>query len=123
MNRRQRRAAAKQGGQAASADMFNAALRYQNGGRLAEAELLYGQALAVEPRDARSLHNLGNILRETGRASEAVTCYERALTLKPNLVGTRSNLAATLQDLGQLDQAISHYQKVLAVGPENAEIH
>ena len=133
MNRRQRRAAAKQGGYIgrhstasasnATADLFNAALRYHRSGRLAEAELLYGQVLAIEPGHARSLHNLGNILRETGRADEAVTCYQRALTLEPKLVETRSNLAATLQDLGRLDQAISHYQEVLALDPENAEIH
>jgi protein O-GlcNAc transferase len=123
MNRQQRRAAARQGGQAATADLFNGALGYQNSGRLAEAELLYGQVLAVEPSHVHSLHNLGNILRETGRASEAVTSYERALAVSPNLVATRSNLAATLQDLGQLDQAISHYQRVLALDPENAEIH
>ncbi len=133
MNRRQRRAAAKRVGETGSdpvvgsgvttAALFNAALRYHNSGRLTEAELLYGQVLATEPRHARSLHNLGNILRETARASEAVRCYERALALEPNLVGTRSNLAATLQDLGRLDQAISHYQKVLALDPKNAEIH
>jgi predicted O-linked N-acetylglucosamine transferase (SPINDLY family) len=71
----------------------------------------------------RSLHNLGNILRETGRVGEAVTCYERALALEPNLVGTRSNLAAALQDVGRFDEAISHYERVLTVDPENAEIH
>src|SRR5262245_7610666 len=112
MNRRQRRAAVKQGGyigrrppaaaRNATTDLFNAALRHQNSGRLNEAELLYGEVLAVERSHVYSLHNLGNILRETGRASEAVTCYERALAVKPDLVGTRSNLAATLQDLGQL---------------------
>jgi protein O-GlcNAc transferase len=133
MNRRQRRAAAKRAGEtgpdptvgsgATTAALFNAALRYHNSGRLTEAELLYGQVLATEPRHARSLHNLGNILRETGRVSEAVTCYERALAVEPNLVGTRSNLAATLQDIGRLDQAISHYQKALALDPKNAEIH
>jgi tetratricopeptide (TPR) repeat protein len=95
MNRRQRRAAAKRIGEpgpdptvgsgATSAALFNAALRYHNSGRLTEAELLYGQVLATEPRHARSLHNLGNILRETSRASDAVTCYERALALEPNL--------------------------------------
>src|SRR5882672_8692366 len=110
MNRQQRRAAAKQGGcigrhsaasaQNATADLFNAALRYHRNGRLAEAELLYGQVLAIELGHVHSLHNLGNLLRETGRASAAVICYERALTLEPNLVGTRSNFAATLQDLG-----------------------
>src|SRR5713101_6076029 len=103
MNRRQRRAAGRRVGYigadstvrayGTTVDLFNAALRYHRSGRLAEAELLYGQVLAIEPSHARSLHNLGNILRETGRASEAVACYERALTLKPNLVGTRSNLA------------------------------
>src|SRR6266849_1754014 len=104
MNRRERRAAAKQGGhidphstagsQGTTADLFNAALRYHRSGRLAEAELLYGQLLAIEPSHARSLHNLGNILRETGRASEAATCYQRALTLEAKLVEPRSNLAA-----------------------------
>jgi protein O-GlcNAc transferase len=133
MNRRQRRATAAQVGQTGSdstvraratiADLFNAALRYHRNGRLAEAELLYGQILAIEPRHLHSLHNLGNILREMNRVGEAVTCYEGALALEPKLVGTRSNLAATLQDIGQLDQAISHYRKVLALDPTNAEIH
>ena len=133
MNRRQRRAAGKQGGyssphstagsRGAITDLFNAALRYHRSGRLAEAELLYGQVLSIDPGHTRSYHNLGNILRETGRASEAVTCYQRALTLAPNLLETRNNLAATLQDLGRLDQAIGHYQQALALDPDNPEIH
>ncbi len=133
MNRRQRRAAAKQGrygdgysaagARNATADLFNAALRYQSSGRLTEAELLYGQVLAIEPSHAHSLHNLGNILRETGRASEAVNCYRRALVIEPNRVETRNNLATTLQDLGQLDQAIGHYEKVLSLDPDNADVH
>ena len=133
MNRRQRRAAAKPGGhfkphsiaasEGATTDLFNAALRYQRSGRLAEAELLYGQVLSINPGHAHSHHNLGNILREAGRASEAVTRYQRALSLAPNLVETHNNLASTLQDLGRLDQAVSHYQKALALDPDNAEIH
>jgi protein O-GlcNAc transferase len=132
MNRHQRRAAGKQvcetgpdpaNGSRTKDELFNAALRCHRSGRLAEAELLYGQLLAIDPGNVHSLHNLGNILRETGRASEAVTCYQRALALEPNLVGTRSNLAAALQDLGRLDQAVSHYQRVLTLDPKNAEIH
>jgi protein O-GlcNAc transferase len=132
MNRRQRRAAAKRVGETgpdsivgsrATNDLFNAAMRCHRSGRLAEAELLYGQILAVDPDHVHSLHNLGNILRELGRTSEAATYYERALALEPNLVGTRSNLAAALQDLGRLHEAISQYRKVLALDPKNAEIH
>src|SRR5207253_6692357 len=43
--------------QRTTADLFNAALRYQSSGRVAEAELLYGQVLAIEPSDARSLRS------------------------------------------------------------------
>jgi len=132
MNRQQRRSAGKQGGyssaqpagsRGASTDLFNAALRYQHSGRLAEAQLLYGQVLSINPAHVLSHHNLGNILRQAGRASEAVSCYQRALALAPNLLETRNNLANTLQDLGLLDEAISHYQKALALDPDNAEIH
>ena len=113
MNRRQRRATAARVGQSGSdstvgaratiAALFNAALSYHRNGRLAEAQLLYGQLLAIEPRHLRSLHNLGNILREMNRLGEAVTCYEGVLAVSPKLVETRSNLAATLQDIGRLD--------------------
>jgi protein O-GlcNAc transferase len=133
VNRQQRRAADKQAGysspqspggsRGAITDLFNTALRFQRSGRLAEAELLYGQVLSINPGHTLSNHNLGNILRETGRANEAVSCYQQALTLAPNLLETRVNLANALQDLGRFDEAISHYQKALALDPGNAEIY
>jgi predicted O-linked N-acetylglucosamine transferase (SPINDLY family) len=132
MNRQQRRSEGGQGGYSsdqpagsggASTDLFNAALRYHRSGKLAEAQLLYGQVLSINPAHVPSHHNLGNIFRQAGRASEAVSCYQRALTLAPNLLETHNNLANTLQDLGRLDEAIRHYQKALALDPDNAEIH
>src|SRR5215831_18118799 len=102
MNRHQRRAIAKRVGETgpdptsgsrATSELFDAALRCHRNGRFAEAELLYGQILAIHPGHVHSLHNLGNILGERGRIGEAVAYYERALALEPNSIGTRSNLA------------------------------
>ena len=51
---------------------FEAAFHHHQSGRLAEAEALYRQILALEPRHAEALHLLGVIAHQTGRNDVAV---------------------------------------------------
>jgi thioredoxin-like negative regulator of GroEL len=48
------------------------ALQHHQAGRLAEAESIYRQILAVEPRHDDALHLLGDIARQVGRTGMAV---------------------------------------------------
>src|SRR5262245_21047607 len=48
-------------------------------GCLAEAEVSYRDALAIQPDGAEILNNLGTILQALGRIAEATDCYSRAI--------------------------------------------
>lgn len=67
------------------------ALRLLN--RLAEAELWYRQAAALQPQAAHAHANLGAILQMRGQRQQAVDCYRRALQLQPGHATSRANLA------------------------------
>jgi tetratricopeptide (TPR) repeat protein len=64
-------------------------------GRDAEARNQFVLALELDPRDAPSWVNLGNLERRAGRADSALACYRRA-------EGADSSLALALQAQAQL---------------------
>jgi len=84
MNRKQRRAAAKQGGAGARGpDAANVgpallaeAARQHEAGRLAEAERLYRRLLADDPNRPDCLHLLGLVAHQTGRSEAALEADE-----------------------------------------------
>ena len=51
--------------------IFNAAVRHHVADRLAEAEPLYRQVLALAPDEVSVLNNLGVVLHRLGRNDEA----------------------------------------------------
>lgn len=53
-------------------------------GRLEPAEILYRQALAGAPQDAKARQELGDVLTRSGRVEEAVTEYSKALEMLEN---------------------------------------
>jgi tetratricopeptide (TPR) repeat protein len=52
-------------------------------GRFSEAEALWQRALAIDPQNADSLFNLGQLAMETGKADQAQEYFERALRISP----------------------------------------
>src|SRR5207245_9111689 len=91
MNRRERRAAAKQsrsispspGGAniAPEARLLAEAASHHHAGRLAAAERLYRRILAVDPKHADSLHLLGLIAHQNGHSDEAVDLIGQSIAL------------------------------------------
>jgi len=86
MNRKQRRAAEAGGrGSGASASdprvggLFAAGLAHHQAGRLAQAETLYRETLALEPDHADALHLLGVLASQIGRHDVAVELIDRAI--------------------------------------------
>ena len=131
MNRRQRRAAAKQGGNfghdstagshGAATDLFNAAVRYHRSGRFAEAELLYGQVLAIDPGDARSLHLLGLLAHQLGNHDAAIERITQAIAVNNQLPEFHHNLGNILRETGRASEAVTCYQGALALAPNLVE--
>jgi tetratricopeptide (TPR) repeat protein len=73
-----------------------AALQNFQVGRLDEAERLFRQFLAVNPRHADSLHLLGVIAYQTGRHDLAADLITKAIAINPREASLQSNLGNLL---------------------------
>ena len=104
-----------------AAELFGAGLRLHQAGRLAEAETLYRQALAFDPRHADSLHCLGALNHQMGRGDAAVALYRQAIALNPRAASYHSNLGLTLEAQGKLDEAAASYRRALSIRPGDPE--
>jgi 2-polyprenyl-3-methyl-5-hydroxy-6-metoxy-1,4-benzoquinol methylase len=104
MNRKQRRAAAKQSGAQSTAPndaqaQFAQALWLQQQRRFDEAVRAYKRVLALRPDHAEAANNLGCILLLQGRSREASAAFARALELAPELANDFAAIAGTLTTL------------------------
>ena len=99
------------------------ALQHHQAGRLNEAERLYRQNLAVNPRHADSLHLLGMIAYQVGRHDVAVELISKAISINAKLAFYHSNLGLALTGQGKLGAAISCFRQALALEPNFVEAH
>ena len=93
------------------------ALALQRSGRLMEAERLYLQALAEEPRDFTARHLLGVTRAQAGRMDEALADIEAALELRPDDAEAVLNRANVLKSLNRLEAALAGFDRALALKP------
>jgi predicted O-linked N-acetylglucosamine transferase (SPINDLY family) len=105
------------------AEQFAAAFAHHQAGRLAEAETLYRQICAIDPRHVESLHFLGVIAGQAGRNDIAIELIGKALAIAPDHAEAHYNLGHALARENRPDQAAAHYQRVLAIRPRAAEVH
>jgi tetratricopeptide (TPR) repeat protein len=129
MNRKQRRAAeaaAKQAGASQTdsrvAAAFAAGLAHHQGGRLAQAETLYRETLALQGDHADALHLLGVIASQIGRHDVAVDLIGRAIASDRFNPLYHSNLGLALASLQRFEEAIESYDRALSLRPGNAEV-
>ena len=102
------------------ADTFALARQHHQAGRLAEAQRLYREVLARNPKHAGALQLLGAVAHDAGRSDVAVRLIGRALQLDPRSAEAHVNLANVLKDQGRLDTAAAHYRKALELNPQDA---
>ena len=102
---------------------FALALQHHQSGRLAEAEVLYRQILAAQPRQADTLHQLGLLAHQTGHHSAAAELVGEAVAVAPENPVFQSNLATVLFESGRLDEAIAAYRRTIQIEPGYAGAH
>jgi tetratricopeptide (TPR) repeat protein len=125
MNRKERRAQKRNGAMAITpmAATLAQAFRAHQAGHRADAERLYRDVLAVEPRNAAALHLLGALLHQTGRTDEAVSLMRQAIAIEPRNPDYHYNLGCVLNAAGRMDEAIESLSKAIALKPQYPEAH
>jgi predicted O-linked N-acetylglucosamine transferase (SPINDLY family) len=96
-------------------------LEHHAAGRLAEAEALYREALAAEPRNIDALHFLGVVAHQRGDPARAVDLISQALSLNAANAPACSNLGLALDALGRKDEALRRTLQALALQPGYAD--
>ena len=135
MNRKARRAAAKQAGLALSPagqsnpshgasadDVYAAAISQYRNGAFVQAENLCRLALSRDPRHRRSLVLLGDVVQQGGRNKLAVKLLAEALALDCTDAAAHDTIAIAYQALGRRHDAVRHFTDALALGLRNPEM-
>ena len=88
-------------------------------GQAAEAEALYRQAVAADPKHALAINNLGVSLLKQGQVQAAVETFEQAVRIDPQHGMALNNLASLLIQAGKLDLAAKYLATSLKLNPQN----
>lgn len=100
--------------------MASAAAR---GGRLAEAERLLREAVALEPSKSQPQEALSWVVLQQNRPIEAIELLDRLLTADPRNSSLATRRAWILGQLGRFDEAISAYLEQLHRNPDRPALH
>ncbi len=87
----------------------------------AEATVLYGRCLSLDPSDSVAAYNRANCFRALGEADEAASAYAQAIKIDPAFVEAWFNYAALLKDEGKIEAARQHLQRAIAIDPAYAD--
>jgi len=102
---------------------FALAQEHQAAGRLAEAESLCRQILAVQPNSPQVIQTLGIIACTQARNAEGIGWFEQAARLDPTVPAYHANLGLALATEGRMDEALHAYQRALELGPGPALLY
>lgn len=97
------------------ASSLDTALEYHRAGRFREAEPIYRQVLAENPRDDRALHLLGTLLYQTRRLGPAEATLREAIAINPGHAAFHYHLANVLKDSGRTGEAITALERALSI--------
>jgi tetratricopeptide (TPR) repeat protein len=100
---------------------LNNALQHHRAGRLADAERIYRQILAIDARHSDSLHLLGMIAYQGGNHQEAAETIREAIRINKKEALYHSNLGNVLHAQGKLDEAVACYQRAVILKPDYAD--
>jgi predicted O-linked N-acetylglucosamine transferase (SPINDLY family) len=99
---------------------FPLALQHHMAGRIGEAEAIYRQILAGNPRHAGALHFLGVVAHQVGRNEAAIELIRQSIAIDPGNFASHANLGEAYRALHRLDEAIARFRQALCLNPANA---
>lgn len=91
-------------------------------GQLAQAQVLYLQALELEPSHFEALHLLGVMAAQQKNYSQAIDLIRSSLKINPNNVAAYGNMGNTYAEIGRYQLAVDCYDQVIARDPGYANI-
>lgn len=98
--------------------VLSQAIAFHQTGNLADAERLYLQLMAAQPKDAAAPHLLGVVRAQQGRNGEALELIGAALKIRPDAPEILSNYANVLRAQGRLEEALDSYDRALSFKPD-----
>jgi protein O-GlcNAc transferase len=93
--------------------LIDQAVTLHRSGNLPDAERLYRQVLAADPRDFTARHLLGVAMAQQGRGDDALKEIAAALDLRPGDADALLNHANILKTLGRTDEALTGFTRAL----------
>jgi predicted O-linked N-acetylglucosamine transferase (SPINDLY family) len=103
--------------------LFDTARAHHHAGRLAEAELIYGNILADDPDNADAMQLKGVLALQGGKADEALALIECAIELEPGAAIFHGNLGFALIHLGRNEDAEAALRRAIDLDPKYARAH
>jgi tetratricopeptide (TPR) repeat protein len=88
-------------------------------GDLQAAEKEFDQELQVDPANANSAYELGELRRKANQLDEAQHYFEQAVEHYPDFPEAQLGLAAVLEAKKLPAQALTHAQRAVAIDPDN----
>jgi len=98
-----------------SAQIYETALAAQRGKRWQEAEALYQQALALDPRHVQALNNLGVLYMTQKRSAEAIELFVKAMAIQVAYVDPYYNLACLYAQLGNVRTSLNYLERAAKI--------
>jgi predicted O-linked N-acetylglucosamine transferase (SPINDLY family) len=106
----------------ATPELFTAACRAYDAGRLAEAEDGLRGVLAGDRRHPSALYLLGAIAYRRGRCAVAAHYLRQAVSARPSDAACHSALGAAYQGMGLFAEAEACHRRALALAPADAQV-
>ncbi len=103
--------------------LFALGLEQHRAGKLDEAQRIYRDVLAREPRHFDSLHLCGVAALQQGHPDVAIDMIGKAIALNGNVATFHNNIAEALRTKGRLDDAAMHASRAIELEPNFAEAH
>lgn len=102
---------------------FLLGVAYARQGDLIEAEAMFCQVLAADPRAYEALISLATVYRDLERWDEAIAAGMRAVALRPSDAQAHNNLGRSALAARRLDQAAAAFMKSIALQPAFSAAH
>lgn len=103
------------------AELFQQGVSLHQFGHLEQAEFVYGQILAAQPRHIDTLHLMGVLHGQTGRTATGIAYLRQAIGFNGLQPAFHSNLGNVLMAAGDARAALTSYDRAAALQPGFAE--